>query len=76
MREATPSQNNMNSSIQSNNTTGHSGVYLNKRTGGWFSRVHLSRKIVSLGSFRTKEEAVEARKKAEKEFYGQYNANR
>lgn len=46
LREATPSQNQHNSPLQRNNTTGVKGVYFDKRTEEWVGRVYLKRKIV------------------------------
>lgn len=71
LRWLRPTQQNINRSKQSNNTTGHTGVYPRKLKGKtvWFATVKLHRKVTNLGTFETLQEAVNARKSAEKEFY-------
>lgn len=69
LRLVTPSQNNMNSSRPSNNTSGVSGVSWCKDRGKWASEIRnksMGRK--RLGRFEDFFEAVCARKSAEVEF--------
>lgn len=54
-----------NSSRSHNNTSGQSGVHFNKASGTWLARIGKAKKY--LGSFKTLEEAIEARKRAEEE---------
>jgi len=45
LREATASQNQHNSPLQRNNTSGLKGVYFDKRKKEWVGRIYLKRKI-------------------------------
>ena len=47
------------------NTSGRKGVSLYKATGKWSAYIHIDKKRVHLGYYKTMEEAVEARKKEE-----------
>lgn len=60
---------NRNKSIQINNKTGCSGVYLYKELNKYRATIGLNRKKISLGLFNTLEEAINARKKAEKKYW-------
>lgn len=73
LRNATYSNNNMNCGIRSNNTTGVTGVYLNKDTGNWYARIKIDGNIISLGSFNNFDNAVKARKKAEEKYFGEWS---
>lgn len=65
LRIATKSENNMNIKRKSNNTSGYTGVTINKRTGKFVARISKNNKRFYLGSFETFEEAVKVRHKAE-----------
>lgn len=47
------------------NTSGHVGVYLVKPSGRWTASIYIKGKLLALGTFKVKEEAVAARKAAE-----------
>lgn len=47
------------------NTSGHTGVYLNKRSGKWAAQITFQGKTYYLGSYSHKEEAVKARERGE-----------
>lgn len=40
--------------------------------GRWHARIMVDRKEISLGNYLTKEEAIEARRTAERKYYGEY----
>lgn len=61
----------MNMSKQHNNTSGCAGVHFNKASGTWIARIGKNKRY--LGSFVSLSDAVDARKKAEKE--GGYHDN-
>lgn len=69
LRIATASVNSINKGLQSNNTTGHVGVHLNKKSGTWNARVKVNGKVIWLGSYPTKEEAIAARQAGEEKYY-------
>jgi hypothetical protein len=70
LRLATRGQNNVNSCLRKDNTTGVKGVHPNRK--GYMARVYLSGKLLHLGTFPTIEEAAEARRKAVIELHGEY----
>jgi len=68
LRLATYSQNNINSKIPENNTSGHKGIGFHKKRNQWRARIGKCH----LGWFETIEEAIEARKLAERIFYSEF----
>lgn len=72
LRDATRSQNNMNKGVQSNSTSGITGVRLDKRQQKWTAKIKINRKTISLGSYLSKEDAVKARKEAEEKYFGEF----
>jgi hypothetical protein len=70
LRPCTHAQNRANHRLFRNNTSGNTGIYRNGN--GWQARIGLGRKIINLGTFATKEEAVAARKAAEAKYFGEF----
>ncbi len=64
------SENTYNRSPSVRNKSGYVGVHYDKARGKWQARIHIKNKTIILGRFENKEEAVQARKKAEKKYYG------
>ncbi len=71
LRLVTPRKNTINRSLRSTNKTGYPGVYLDERTNTYTARISLH-----IGVFDSFDEAVEARKKAEDEYYGEFTRRR
>lgn len=65
LRKATESEQKHNRARFNNNTSGVVGVYFAKNK--WFAKIEVAGKIENLGSFRSREEAIAARIKAEQE---------
>jgi hypothetical protein len=72
LRYATKSENQMNKSIHSNNSSGITGVSLKKRLNKWCASIAIDGIRKHLGLFNTIEEAKEARLKAVKTYFGEY----
>lgn len=72
LRIVNTSQNQMNKKLQSNNTSGVTGVSLNKNKTKWRARIKVNGKEKSLGEFVDFEDAVKARKDAERKYFGEY----
>jgi hypothetical protein len=72
LREATKSQNQMNTRLQSNNTTGHKGVTWFKQYGKYQVMVWKNRKAHFIGYFETLEEAATARNTAAERIHGEF----
>lgn len=51
--------------ILSSNTSGHTGVYLVKKSGKWAAQITFKKKTYYLGSYSRKEDAIKAREKGE-----------
>ncbi len=68
LREVSHGENCRNSSLYSKNTSGQAGVSFYKRDGNWQAYINSNGKRISLGKFATLEEAIKARKEAEKKY--------
>lgn len=75
LRICTRQQNSMNQKNHSNNTSGKSGVTFNKKSKKWCVSIGYKYKRIFIGYYKTKDEAINARMKAEKEYYGEYARN-
>ena len=76
LRKATRAENNRNCSISKNNTSGIIGLCWNKRNNNWRVRITVDRKVIELGSFVNKEDAIVARLKAELLYFGEFAPQR
>ena len=74
LRIATRSQNKMNRTISSNNTSGKAGVYWSKQKNKWQVRIEAKGVQYHLGFFKNKKEAIDAREKGEQKYFGDYAA--
>jgi len=74
LRLCTQAQNRCNSTRPRHNTSGVVGVLMSARphSDTWRAQITINNKTVHLGTFRTKELAIEARKAAEQRQWGQY----
>lgn len=72
LRWVTHSQNNINRSKQSNNTSGITGVSFDKKQNQWVVRMKIDAKYQYLGSFKHFDDAVKCRKDAEVKYFGEY----
>ncbi len=72
LRYATTSENAMNKTRLSNNTSGTTGVRFVKASNKWRAEIKLDGTRKHLGIFESKEEAIQARHKAEKELFKEY----
>ena len=68
-------ENSRNLSISKRNNTGTIGVGWSNQKNKWLARIMINGKAMHLGYFDTKEEAIEARLKAELELYGTFSPN-
>jgi len=76
LRWATRSENQYNSRIRTDNTSGYKGVYFDKAAGKWRVRIKVDGKEKYLGRFHTKEEAAAVYEEAAKELHGEFFCNR
>ena len=75
LRIVTRVQNQMNMSKRKDNTSGFTGVHFNKRSDKWMATIQVNYKSINLGTFKNKEDAIEARKKAEEKYFGKESYN-
>lgn len=73
LRITTVSNNAKNRAIHKNNTSGFTGVYF--YAGKWRARIHYNHKQISLGYFKTFEDAVNARLDAEEKYFKEFSRN-
>lgn len=72
LRLSTMSQNLANGKIRSNNTTGVRGVSLDRRNGHYVAHYYIKSKKYHIGSYKTLEEAIKARRTKEIKLYGDF----
>lgn len=58
--------------IPSVNSSGCRGVYFNRTTGKWRARLKFKGKLMDFGTYSSYDDAVKARKQAEREYFGEY----
>ena len=74
LRYATLSENGMNQSKRSDNTSGITGVNFDKARNKWKAQIQKDGNPIHLDYFETKEEAIEARSKAEETYFKEFRA--
>ena len=72
LRVCTSNDNNRNQTISDRNTSGIIGVYLDKKNGYWFSRVTINYKVINLGYYSSKYDAIKARLLGEIKYYKEF----
>lgn len=72
LRSATQSQNNANTGMRSDNTSGYRGVCWHRPSGRWFARLKKDRRQISLGYFRDAREAARAYDIAAQKMFGNF----
>lgn len=65
---ATREEQSVNRRAFKNNTSGTTGVCLNKRKTGWVAYINHKKQRIHLGSFKRLDEAIKARKRAEVQY--------
>jgi len=73
LRYCNTKQNVQNTSFFKNNTSGHKGVYFHKGSKKWVAFVGDRNKVITIGSFKNKEDAIKARKEKSNKLFGVYN---
>ena len=71
LRICTNTQNARNCKLSKNNTSGYPGVRMTSH-GRYNARITFNRKGIHIGNYATFEEAVKARKEAEKKYFGEF----
>lgn len=76
LRIVSRSQNNMNHGIKTNNTSGYTGVWFSNQKKKWVAEIKIEGKKIYLGSFENIADAVNARRKGEEKYFGEYAYDR
>ena len=76
LRRCSHQENSMNTSIRKDNTSGITGVYWSNERKKWAASIMYNQKTYHLGRFVNKEDAIVARLKAEKEYFGEFAPQR
>jgi len=75
LRWATSSENGMNQSKGTRNTSGFKGVSWDKKSQRWKAQIKINGKSINLGYFVNKEDAIKSRVIKSKEIYGEFMHN-
>jgi len=75
LREATASQNAMNSSVRKNSKSGFKNVFLDKVSGKWRVQLKINGKNYSFGSYKDLELADLVAQEARSKYYGAFARN-
>jgi len=73
LRLASKSENQWNTRKHKNNTSGFKGVYFDRRSNRWVSKIMINNKNVYLGSFKSADDAHNAYKKASLSMHGRFS---
>lgn len=76
LRPATAQENTRNRGLRSDNTSGMTGVYWNKKLRKWCASIGIGDKVIHLGVFVDKQDAIEARLFAEEKYFGEFAPQR
>ena len=69
LRSLTNQQNSFNRSIKESNTSGFSGVSWDKARDKWKAYITINAKMINIGRYVDKEDAIKARREAEKSMF-------
>ena len=72
LRQASVSQNMMNTRLRSDNSSGHKGVWFCRQTNLWAAEVAAQKRKHWVGRFACMEEAIAARREAAKALHGDF----
>lgn len=72
LRICNGAENNRNSKIPKNNTSGVKGVRYDKVSKKWLAYIGINNKTKHLGRYVNKEDAIKARKQAEEKYFGEF----
>lgn len=73
LRVVSNQENARNKRILSSNTSGATGVYLDKKCNVWVAQIKTNEKVIVLGRYSDFDAAVSVRKEAEEKYFGEYS---
>ena len=75
LRIVTHMQNMKNIKLSVSNTSGYKGMHWCKLEKKWKAFIAVNKRTIHLGTFANKEDAINARKEAEKKYYNKFSRN-
>jgi hypothetical protein len=72
LRYATVQENSQNAKLSKKNTSGAKGVYWHKGMNRWTARICINGKIINLGAFINKDDAINIRIQRAKDEFGEF----
>lgn len=72
LRECTQAENNANTRLYKNNQSGVKGIYWEADRNCWSAYITENKKLRRIGRFKTKEDAIAARKQAFEDYYHEF----
>lgn len=72
LRLCEPRENSRNRALHRDSRSGYKGVSFDKKANKWRSRIRFNYKLISLGSYMSKEEAHLAYQEASKKYHGEF----
>lgn len=69
LRICSQQRNSVNRPVDRRSSTGVTGVYYDKKSGRWWTRIVFEGKTINLGRYNSLEEATDVRRKAERQYY-------
>ena len=65
-------ENARNKGLSKRNTSGHAGVHFHKIGKVWVASIRVNWKLIHIGQFKNKQDAIDARLKAEIKYFGEF----
>lgn len=72
LRVCTNAENNRNKDFKRNPLSGHRGIRYNPKTQSYYVRIMVNKKEISLGAYKTIEDAIKARIRGEEKYFGNF----
>ena len=72
LRACSNRENNHNKRFSLNSKSGYTGIRYNDKCKSYYVRIQINKKDISLGAYKSLEEAIKARKDAEDKYYGDF----
>ena len=72
LRICTNQENNFNKNFNRNPKSGYTGIRYNEKADSYYVRIMVNKKEISLGHYKSLEEALKARREGELKYFGEY----
>ena len=72
LRICTNAENNRNKDFKRNPVSGHKGIRYNPKVQSYYVRIMVNKKEISLGAYKTLENAIKARIEGEEKYFGNF----